>query len=95
MSKTAAQSFINAAKTSIKKFDDETGEYYKKFVAGKETPDQDDVKALAKIIKEGEELAAFYHDDVKKAIQMFGGPSDTKLFGAKTLLQTVMKKAKK
>lgn len=95
MSKAAADIFIAAVKTTRADFDNQTGAFYKKFVAGKDTPTAADAKKLADIIAKMEDVAKHYHIEVSKAMQGFGGPSDTTIGPTKTLHQTVLKKIRK
>lgn len=95
MSKAAAETFINAVKATRADFAAQTGAFYKKFIVGKETPTKDDAKKLADIVKKMEETGKAYHTDVFKAIQPFGGISDTEIRNAQILYDTILQKVKK
>lgn len=92
MSIEAAKNFINAAKATREHYSTEVGKYYKNFVAGDHTPTSRDAEALEHIVDEMQKIAKVYHADVPMAVASFGGPADTTIHNAKTLLETIKKK---
>jgi len=94
MSIAAGRTFIAAAKVTIKGLTDDSNVYYTRFIRNKEVPTAQDVRRLAAIVKEMEKVAKYYHTDVKKVFQTFGGPSDTVIRNTKTLYNTVKSKVK-
>lgn len=94
MSISAGRTFIAAVKSTRATFEKDTNAFYFKFVRDGHKPTAADVKKLEDIVKAMQEVATFYHLDVDRAMQGFGGPSDTVLYNAETLLDTVRKKAK-
>jgi hypothetical protein len=95
MSKEAAAHFVAAVKATKAEYASEIGHYHKQFILAKKTPTADDVRNLGKIVKEMDEIASAYQILVRGAIQTFGGPSDTTISNAKTLLKTLTEESKK
>ncbi len=64
LSKSAADSFLNAIEKTRKEFEDEEAAHYKKFIDKGETPTKKDIETFDKLIKEYEGIASYYRTKV-------------------------------
>jgi len=92
----AAKHFMAKAKEYTNACDAATHDFYVRYIQGDPKAQQRswdaDVKQLTSLIADMEKVAKFWHADLLMAIQSFGGPSDTKIHNAKTLLNTMKHK---
>jgi hypothetical protein len=79
-------------KAVLKQVSDAEAKFYKKFITENAVPTQSDVTAYENHLKGMKAAAKLLNDDVveiSRTIQFFGGPSDTMISGAETLLKTM------
>lgn len=91
---THATNLIKEMKAVLKQFSDTNEKYYKKFVTESAVPTKSDIEAYAKHIKAMRAASKLMNADlgeVRQTIQFFGGPSDTIIDQADTLLETMQK----
>ena len=87
-----ANNLIKDMKAVLKQVSDAEAKFYKKFITENAVPTQSDVTAYENHLKGLKAAAKLLNDDVveiSRTIQFFGGPSDTMISGAETLLKTM------
>ena len=90
--------WITYAKGVRKHHEDAENAYYMKFIRGDAVPTQHDVDEYAKVLAAMRAAAKQMNEDrleIDGVASMFGGPSDTVIHGAATLLDTLKKKVHK
>ena len=99
MAKNAhANNLIKDMKAVIKQVTDADAKFYKKFVTENAIPTKSDVTAYENHLKAMKAAAKLLNQDlleITQTIQFFGGPSDTIIFGAETMLKTIKQRLPK